>query len=231
MKEFDIHIATEAEDSVLWKHLIEAGYTDDELTRQKPMFDDKTGQFYLSCPAQVLHMSKKLTDESHARNEVAKLKEIISRTSVPGYYHAEYTVLDVTVTPKDPMFSILPLPIEYIESRPRAENKTWDLHISFDSELLSEEQRNALIDLGLYYISRKKERDGSTRTYDILTMQGTNSTLQGKHLFYVLLNWLIECGGPSFDMKLEVTSHMGRFNNPQLVPPTTNKDWVDKNTP
>ena len=228
--QYDMHIATEAGDSVAVKEAITAlGFKDDNLADRKLIFDQETAQHYTSCPAIVVHASKKVQDPSELRELEIAVQKIMEKTESTGYWHSECVWEDKHIESRA-TFAPKPLPFARLSSRPRAEEKIWDIHLAIRERTLPTGFSELLIENGIYYLARlKRVPDGGEERYAVFTVQGVNRFSEGKRLYAELCEWLEAVGAPQCDIKLELTTAMKPHNSPSAIPPTIDRiEWVAK---
>ena len=108
--EYDMHIATEAGDSVaIRKALEELGFKDDNLADRKLIYDPETEKHYTSCPMIVVHASKKVEDLPELRELKIKVDAIMKKTKSTGYWHSERVWEDERIELQSP-FKLKSLP-------------------------------------------------------------------------------------------------------------------------
>lgn len=230
--EYDMHVATEAGDSVaVKKALDELGFKDDNLADRRLMFDPETEKHYTTCPAIVVHASKKIGNPPELRELEIKVHKILEDTESTGYWHSECIWEDKHIESQLP-FDLKPLPFARLLSRPRDEEKVWDIHLTIRESLIPKGFSDALIGNGIYYLARwKKVLEGGQERFAVFTAQGVNSFKEGKRFYAELCDWLKAIGAPPCDIKLELTTAMKPYNAPRAVPPTVDHiDWVSDGT-
>ena len=220
---YDMHIATEAGDTVaVKKAIIELGFQDDNLADRSIIYDVETARHYTCCPAIVVHSSKKVESHPELRDleiEVVKIMED-KYLGVIGYWHSECVLDDRSILSTLP-FSLKPLPFEPLISRPRDEEKVWDIHLSMRESFIPPYFKELLIKNGIYYIARlKKLPEGGEARFAVFTVQGINQRKDGEVFYQRFCEWLLAVGAPRCDIKLELTTAMRLHGSPKNVPPT-----------
>jgi hypothetical protein len=225
---YDMHIATEAGDSAALKQaLSELEFRDDNLAERHLTFDAETGKHYSACPLIDVHVSKKIEARPELRELEIRVNQIMKQTNVTGYWHSEYIMADDHIDPQVP-FALKPLPFARLSSRPRSEEKVWDIHLAFRESLMPPGLSETLIENGIYYIARlKKVPEGGEDRFAVYTVQGINRTKEGENFYLKFVEWLKAVGVPACDIKLELTTAMEVYNSPRLVPPTIEHiEWI-----
>lgn len=219
-----MHIATEAGNSdALRAALTQLGFKDDNLAARGLIFDPETAQHYTSCPLIDVHASIKIGTHEETLRLEDEIDELMKQNGVTGYWHSEFVEADEHIEPLTKL-SIKPLPFSRLSSRPRNEKKKWDIHLSFQEDLLLQEFKEMLISHGLYYLARIKNipQLGEKR-FAVFTVQGVNRANEGRRFYSELCTWLREIGAPSCDIKLEITTGMELYNFPRAIPPTVSE--------
>ncbi len=218
---YDMHIATEAGDSAsLKKSLAELGFKDDNLATRELKYDLETAKYYTSCPLIDVHASKKVADPNELQKLEVKVDQLMEQTDSTGYWHSEKIWADAHIETKVP-FTLRSLPFERLLSRPRNEEKVWDIHVAFLEDLMPIGLSEALVESGIYYMARmKKLPEGGEGKFAVYTVQGINPLDEGKRFYRELCQWLMSIGAPPCDIKLEETTKMKLYNSPKAVPPT-----------
>jgi hypothetical protein len=230
--EYDMHIATEAGDSVSIKKALEKlGFMDDNLADRRLMFDPETEKHYTTCPAIVVHASKKVENHPELRELEIEVDKIMQETNSTGYWHSECILGDKRIESKS-SFALKPLPFARLLSRPRNKEKVWDIHLAIRESLIPKGFSDVLIRNGVYYLARwKKVPEGGQERFAVFTAQGVNSLKEGRRFYVELCEWLEAVGAPPCDIKLELTTAMRLYNSPRAVPPTVDRiEWVKPGT-
>lgn len=219
--EYDMHVATEAGDSVGVKKALDGlGFKDDNLADRRLIFDPETEKYYKTCPAIVVHASKKVENHPELRELEIEVDRIMRETDSTGYWHSECILKDKRIESQSP-FVLKSLPFARLLSRPRDKEKVWDIHLAIRESLIPNGFSEALIGNGIYYLARwKKVQEGSQERFAVFTAQGVNSLKDGRRFYAELCEWLEEVGAPPCDIKLELTTAMKLYNSPRAVPPT-----------
>lgn len=226
--EYDMHIATEAGDSDGVRAAItELGFKDDNLADRRVIYDPETQKHYNSCPAIVVHASKKVKTHPELRDLEIEVDNIMNKTGSTGYWHSECILDDMRIESKNP-FALKPLPFARLLSRPRTVRKVWDIHLAVRESLVPVEFRECLIANGIYYLARLKNvPEGGQERFSVFTAQGINRRMEGERFYTELCGWLDAVGAPPCDIKFELTTAMEIYKNPQAVPPTVDHiDWI-----
>lgn len=228
MKLYDIHVATDvisdrAARNNLHQLLIAAGYHDDELKENGLSFDKRTAEHFATCPLIDIHMSRKIGSRKELQVAEKLLDHLMSTAVPPGYWHSECVPdgYDRHINPIRGTWEALPWfcePLQLNVSAPR--HKVWDLHISLREDSVPIPMKRHLIEHGIYFLSRWKQRDGVRSAWSVFTVQGTTPVHHGLEFFDNLIQWLQHSGAPAFDAKLEITTAMQVYRNPKRVPPT-----------
>lgn len=225
---FDIHVATDvvsdlAGRNLLHAQLLDLGFHDDELKENGLTFDAKTAKQFETCPLIDIHMSKKVANREECAHCESLLHKIMSQAVPPGYWHAEcvpdsYDRKYIRLAPK---FDPLPWFCKPLRLNANADRfKVWDLHVAMAEDEMDETLKRTLIDHGIYFLSRWKTRNNKRKAWAVFTVQGTSGVHEGLDFFDALVKWLEQSGAPDFDAKLEITTKMEVYRNPQRVPPT-----------
>lgn len=221
---YDIHVATESGDSEgLKSGLAALGFNDDNLAQQGLTFDPETAQFYQSCPLILVHASRKVPERPELREIEVAVHELMVQTGSVGYWHSEFIPADDHFEPETE-FDLKPLPFERLASRPRSEEKIWDIHLSFRERLMPKGLGDMLLQNGIYYLARNKRvPEGGEDRFAVYTVQGVSSFKEGERFYAELCAWLRSVGAPPCDIKLELTTAMRLYGEPQAVPPTVSE--------
>ncbi len=226
--EYDMHIATEDGDSETVKRDLDTlGFKDDNLADRKLIFDPETEKHYTTCPAIVVHASKKVENHPELRELEIEVDKIMQETNSTGYWHSELVWRDKPIESQS-AFALKPLPFARLLSRPRGKEKVWDIHLAIREKLIPKGFSDVLIQNGVYYLARwKKVPDGSQERFAVFTVQGVNSFNEGKRFYSELCEWLEAVDAPPCDIKIELTTAMKLYNSPRAVPPTIDQIvWV-----
>lgn len=217
-KQYDFHIATDqgADSGHLRSRLLELGFVDDQLVHRGLTFPREVAVLYEACPLIDIHMSIKTDSFCQQQRIQEEVLRAVATTSCAGYWHAEWTKWDARVEPTRSKLRICKPAFRPLQAWPRQTHKKWDLHISFLEDDISTKLRQELMSAGLYWLTRRK----NGKQYAVVTIQGVNPIREGEWLAQQLMWWLTLMGCPAFDLKFEITTAMGTFNNPKLVPPT-----------
>ncbi len=218
---YDMHIATESGDSEgLKMALAELGFKDDNLAQRGLIFDSETAKHYTTCPLIDVHASKKMDTHPELREIEVEVHKLMNQTESTGYWHSECILADDHLDPSTD-FALKPLPFERLVSRPRPEEKVWDIHLAFREKLMPDGLNDALIESGIYYLARlKKVPEGGEERFAVYTVQGVNRLKEGRRFYAEFCDWLKSIGAPPCDIKLELTTAMRLYRDPKAVPPT-----------
>ena len=224
MTEFDVHIATQGSGTDAMKRTLKArGYTDDALTEHYVDWIKNEGVVGASCPIIDLHMTRKdFTSYGAFAQEYADLHPLLvmaaEQDGLVGYVHGEVTLPwdRVRVVPTGPYIAT-PLPFARFDSRLDKGNKRWDLHMRVRTADVPAElaERLSFAESGMCCLQRVREGE----EVSVYTIQGVNNVREGRTLLARLGNWATESNLP-VAIKMEVTSFMDRFGDPEIVPPT-----------
>lgn len=214
---YDIHVATDAggNSTALRQELLRLGFTDDKLVHRGLTFNTSTGQHYTACPLIDIHVSKKTSSVVELRRLQAIVDSLLRNSGCSGYWHSEYTELDVTMVGSAGTTRRLP-PFKPMNVRPRDQQKVWDLHVAMVSDNVSSWLSAVLLEHGMYSIKRIKPIGNVT----VWTLQGVSGLAEGREFARRLLWWLCSIEAPDFDFKFEITLDMSLISGPALVPPT-----------
>lgn len=221
---YDIHVATDEGlgDRYQLQQLLDSlGFTDDNLVHRGIVTDQRTAQQYTNCPLIDIHVSRKVENITELKALEESVHGAMEATQVSGYWHSEYVDFDLSIyasraVNKPSSFFCDPLELQ----RDRTKHKKWDIHVCFSAVDLPQSLHTTMIEQGLYYISRRKMRQGKWHEYSIFTLQGVNHPREGRRFCKEMIFWLGKAGAPTFDIKLEFTTRMEKYRNPRAHPPT-----------
>lgn len=224
---YDMHVASEAGNGTLLReHLARLGFKDDNLVARGLQYDSETAKHYVACPIIDVHASKKVATPEELNILEDEADAAMTETGVTGYWHSESVPADQHLEPIG-VFKLHPLPFHRLASRPRDISKVWDLHLAMREDSLVKELRDALVENGLYYLSRLKKTPEGEKKFAVFTVQGVNSLKTGWNFYTRLCEWLGQVNAPSCDIKFERTTAMKLYNSPKAVPPTIDTiEWL-----